>query len=138
LVINAYFSRTKPQWLFEHIPGLRQRATRGEICFGPVDSWLAYQMTCGQLHITDASKAARTMLYDIHKRTWDTTLLEAIQIPREILPEVGVSSHPYGLTNPATMLGAELPVAGIAGDRQDALSGRACFTLGMVKHAYKP
>ena len=136
LMIDAYFSATKLQWLFEHIPGLRQRAARGEICFGTVDSWLVYQMTRGQLHITDASNAARTMLYNIHNRTWDTTLLEAMQIPREILPEVHPSSHVYGLTNPAAMLGVELPIAGIAGDQQAALFGQACFMPGMAKHTY--
>jgi glycerol kinase len=136
LVIDAYFSATKLQWLFEHIPGLRQRATRGEICFGTVDSWLVYQMTRGQLHITDVSNAARTMLYNIHKRMWDTTLLEALQIPREILPEVRPSSHVYGLTDPAAILGAALPIAGIAGDQQAALFGQACFMPGMAKHTY--
>jgi glycerol kinase len=136
LVIDAYFSATKLQWLFEHIPGLRQRATRGEICFGTVDSWLVYQMTRGQLHITDASNAARTMLYNIHERTWDTTLLDALYIPREILPEVRPSSYVYGLTDPAVLLGAALPIAGMAGDQQAALFGQACFMPGMAKHTY--
>jgi glycerol kinase len=136
LVIDAYFSATKLQWLFEHIPGLRQRAARGEICFGTVDSWLVYRMTRGQLHITDASNAGRTMLYNIHNCTWDTTLLEAMQIPREILPQVRPSSHPYGLTNAAAMLGVELPIAGIAGDQQAALFGQACFKPGMAKQTY--
>jgi glycerol kinase len=136
LVIDAYFSATKLEWLFEHIPGLRQRATRGEICFGTVDSWLVYRMTRGQLHITDVSNAARTMLYNIHKRMWDTTLLDALQIPREILPEVRPSSHLYGLTNPSAFLGMELPIAGIAGDQQAALFGQACFMAGMAKSTY--
>ena len=136
LVIDAYFSATKLQWLFEHTPGLRQRAARGELCFGTVDSWLVYQMTRGRLHLTDASNAARTMLYNIHKRTWDTTLLEALQIPPAILPEVRPSSQVYGLTDPAAFLGATLPVAGIAGDQQAALFGQACFMPGMAKHTY--
>jgi glycerol kinase len=136
LIIDAYFSATKLQWLFEHIPGLRQRAAMGELCFGTVDSWLVYQMTSGQLHITDASNAARTMIYNIRQRTWDTILLEALQIPREILPEVQPSSHVYGLTYPAAFLGAALPIAGIAGDQQAALFGQACFMPGMAKHTY--
>jgi glycerol kinase len=136
LVIDAYFSATKLQWLFEHIPGLRRRATRGELCFGTVDSWLVFQMTRGKLHITDASNAARTMLYNIYKRTWDAGLLEALQIPPVILPEVRPSSHIYGLTDPAAFLGAALPIAGLVGDQQAALFGQACFMPGMAKHTY--
>jgi glycerol kinase len=136
LVIDAYFSATKLQWLFEHLPGLRQRAARGELCFGTVDSWLIYQMTHGQLHITDASNAARTMLYNIHTHAWDPMLLEALQIPHAVLPEVRPSSHVYGLTQPAAFLGAALPIAGIVGDQQAALFGQACFTPGMAKHTY--
>jgi glycerol kinase len=136
LLIDAYFSATKLQWLFDHIPDLRQRATAGELCFGTVDSWLVYQMTRGQLHITDVSNAARTMLYNIHKGTWDTTLLEALDIPPAILPEVRPSSQVYGTTDPEAMLGAALPVAGMAGDQQAALFGQACFMPGMAKHTY--
>jgi glycerol kinase len=136
LVLDAYFSATKLLWLFEHIPGLQARATRGELCFGTVDSWLLYQMTHGRLHITDPSNAARTMLYNIHKCAWDTMLLEALDIPREILPEVRPSSEMYGYTDPSTWLGAEIPIAGIAGDQQAALFGQACFASGMAKHTY--
>jgi glycerol kinase len=136
LVIDAYFSATKLLWLFEHIPGLHARASRGELCFGTVDSWLIYQMTHGRLHITDPSNAARTMLYNIHQGTWDTTLLEALKIPREILPEIRPSSEVYGYTEPATLLGIEAPIAGIAGDQQAALFGQACFVPGMAKHTY--
>jgi glycerol kinase len=136
LVIDAYFSATKLLWLFEHIPGLHARATRGELCFGTVDSWLLYQMTHGRLHSTDPSNAARTMLYNIHKCTWDTILLEALDIPCAILPEVRPSSEVYGYTDPSTFLGAEIPIAGIAGDQQAALFGQACFAPGMAKHTY--
>jgi glycerol kinase len=136
LVIDAYFSATKLQWLFEHIPDLRQRAVKGELCFGTVDSWLVFQMTRGRLHITDASNAARTMLYNIHKHTWDPMLLEALRIPPAILPEVRPSSHVYGLTAPAVFLGTALPIAAIAGDQQAALFGQACFTPGMAKQTY--
>jgi glycerol kinase len=136
LVIDAYFSATKLQWLFEHRPDLRQRAVKGELCFGTVDSWLVYQMTRGQLHITDPSNAARTMLYNIHTGTWDTTLLELFKIPYDILPQVRLSSQVYGYTDPAAFLGAALPIAGIAGDQQAALFGQACFTPGMAKQTY--
>jgi glycerol kinase len=136
LVIDAYFSATKLQWLFEHIPGLRQQANRGELCFGTVDSWLVYQMTRGRLHITDASNAARTMLYNMHTGTWDPMLLEAFRIPHEILPEVRPSSYVYGLTNPSAFLGVALPIAGIVGDQQAALFGQACFVPGMAKQTY--
>jgi glycerol kinase len=136
LVIDAYFSATKLQWLFEHVPGLRQRANKGELCFGTVDSWLVYQMTRGRLHITDVSNAARTMLYNIQTGTWDPMLLEALQIPHEILPEVRPSSHVCGLTDPSSFLGAALPIAGIAGDQQAALFGQACFIPGMAKQTY--
>lgn len=136
LVIDPYFSATKLQWLLEHVPGLRQRASIGELCFGTVDSWLVYQMTRGRLHITDASNAARTMLYNIHTGTWDTLLLEALQIPPEILPEVRPSSHICGLTDPSAFLGAAVPIAGIAGDQQAVLFGQACVVPGMAKQTY--
>jgi glycerol kinase len=136
LVIDAYFSATKLQWLFEQVPGLRQRAARGELCFGTVDSWLVYRMTGGRLHITDASNAARTMLYNIHTGTWDPMLLEALEIPHEILPVVCPSSHVYGLTEPSAFLGSALPIAGMAGDQQAALFGQACFSPAMAKQTY--
>jgi glycerol kinase len=136
LVIDAYFSATKLQWLFEHRPELRQRAVNGELCFGTVDSWLVYQLTRGQLHITDPSNAARTMLYNIYDHTWDTTLIEALEIPPAILPEVRSSSQVYGYTEPAVFLGAAIPIAGIAGDQQAALFGQACFRPGMAKQTY--
>jgi glycerol kinase len=136
LVIDAYFSATKLQWLFEQVPGLRQRAIAGELCFGTVDSWLVYQMTCGRLHVTDVSNAARTMLYNIHYGTWDPMLLDALQIPLEILPKVCPSSYIYGLTDPTAFLGAMLPIASLVGDQQAALFGQACFVPGMAKHTY--
>jgi glycerol kinase len=136
LVIDAYFSATKLQWLFEQDPGLRRRANRGELCFGTVDSWLVYRMTGGRLHITDASNAARTMLYNIHTGTWDPMLLEALQIPHEILPVVCPSSYVYGLTEPSAFLGSALPIAGMVGDQQAALFGQACFSPAMAKQTY--
>lgn len=136
LVIDAYFSATKLQWLFEQDPGLRRRVNRGELCFGTVDSWLVYRMTGGRLHITDASNAARTMLYNIHTGTWDPMLLEALQIPHEILPVVCPSSYVYGLTEPSAFLGSALPIAGMVGDQQAALFGQACFSPAMAKQTY--
>lgn len=136
LVIDAYFSATKLQWLFEQDPGLRRRANRGELCFGTVDSWLVYRMTGGRLHITDASNAARTMLYNIHTGTWDPMLLEALQIPHGILPVVCPSSYVYGLTEPSAFLGSALPIAGMVGDQQAALFGQACFSPAMAKQTY--
>jgi glycerol kinase len=136
LMIDAYFSATKLQWILEQVPGLRQRASRGELCFGTVDSWLVYQMTHGRLHITDASNAARTMLYNIHTGTWDPMLLEALQIPHEILPKVCPSSHVYGLTEPSAFLSSALPIAAMVGDQQAALFGQACFTPAMTKQTY--
>lgn len=136
LVIDAYFSATKLQWLFKHRPELYRRAARGELCFGTVDSWLVYQMTRGQLHITDASNAARTMLYNIHQCAWDPMLLEMFEIPHEILPQVQPSSYVYGYTAPTAFLGASLPIAGMAGDQQAALFGQACFQPGMAKQTY--
>lgn len=136
LVIDAYFSATKLQWLFEHQPELRQRAANGELCFGTVDSWLVYQLTGGQLHITDPSNAARTLLFNIHQRTWDATLLEMFEIPSAMLPEVHSSSQVYGYTDPAAFLGASIPIAAIAGDQQAALYGQACFSPGMAKQTY--
>ncbi len=136
LVIDAYFSATKLQWLFEHHPELRQRAANGDLCFGTVDSWLVYQLTGGQLHITDPSNAARTMLFNIHHRTWDPTLLEMFEIPGAMLPEVHSSSQVYGYTDPAAFLDASIPIAAIAGDQQAALYGQACFSPGMAKQTY--
>jgi glycerol kinase len=133
LVIDPYFSATKIMWLLEHIPGLRARAERGEIAFGTVDSWLLYRLT-GR-HLTDPSNASRTMLYNIYSGTWDTELLEAFGLPQAMLAEVVPSSGVAGISRPE-LLGAPIPVAGIAGDQQAALFGQACFTPGSVKNTY--
>jgi glycerol kinase len=136
LVIDPYFSATKLQWLFAQIPQLSKRAARGELRFGTVDSWLIFQMTAGRLHLTDPSNACRTMLYNIHRRAWDPTLLEAFEVPAELLPEVRPSCQIYGETAPSAFLGAALPIAAIAGDQQAAPFGQACFHPGMAKHTY--
>lgn len=136
LLPDAYFSATKIQWLLDHIPDARQRARQGQLAFGTVDSWLLYQLTGGKCHCTDASNAARTMLYNIHQRCWDQELLRAFDIPAALLPQVHDSSHQFGVTDPALFAGATIPIGGIIGDQQGALFGQACFQPGMVKNTY--
>jgi glycerol kinase len=135
LVIDAYFSGTKIQWLLEHVPGLRTRAERGEVCFGTVDTWLAWKLSGGRAWVTDYSNASRTMLFNIHQLSWDANLCGALGVPARMLPEVRPSSCRYGHTAP-DLLGAEVPIAGIAGDQQAALFGQACFAPGMAKNTY--
>jgi glycerol kinase len=135
LVIDAYFSGTKIQWLLENVPGLRARADRGEVCFGTVDSWLAFKLSGGKAWVTDYSNASRTMLYNIHRLAWDPDLCQAMGIPRTMLPEVRSSSHLYAWTA-ADLLGAEVPIAGIAGDQQASLFGQACYDPGTAKNTY--
>src|SRR5262249_34988828 len=117
------------------IPGLRARAERGEIAFGTVDTWLAWKLSNGKLHLTDPSNASRTMLYDIHRGAWDDELLRVFRVPRAMLPEVAPSSRIYG-ASAKSLLGAEVPIAGIAGDQQAALFGQACHEAGMAKNTY--
>jgi len=133
LVIDPYFSGTKLRWLFDHVPGLRKRS--GSLAFGTIDSWLIWKLTGGAAHVTDYTNASRTMLFDIHRRRWDPELLEAMSVPREILPQVVASSGVAALSDPA-VFGAEVPIAGIAGDQQAALFGQACFEPGLVKNTY--
>ena len=135
LVIDPYFSATKLSWFLEAIPGLRARAERGDIAFGTIDTWLAWLLSGGTLHLTDPSNASRTMLYDIHRGEWDDELLRIFRIPRAMLPEVRPSSQIYG-TSAKNLLGAEIPIAGIAGDQQAALFGQACHEAGMAKNTY--
>ncbi|MEA3642203.1 MAG: glycerol kinase GlpK [Lamprobacter sp.] len=137
LVIDPYFSGTKIQWMLDNIPGLRQRAERGEICFGTIDSWLVYNLTGCKTHITDYSNASRTLLYNIRELRWDEELLALLDIPAAILPEVRPSSEIYGETDPQMFFGTRgIPVAGIAGDQQAALFGQACYQRGMAKNTY--
>jgi glycerol kinase len=135
LVIDAYFSGSKLRWVLDHVAGARQRAERGELAFGTVDSWLIYKMTGGALHITDASNASRTMLFNIHTGEWDDELLELLGISRAVLPQVRDSSEIYGLTSP-DFLGVPIRISGIAGDQQAALFGQTCFTRGLAKNTY--
>jgi glycerol kinase len=133
LVIDAYFSGTKLKWLLDHVPGARDRARRGELAFGTVDSWLIWHLSGGAKHVTDASNASRTMLFDIHRGDWDDELLALIDVPRAVLPEVVSSS---GACAEADVLGTQVPIAGIAGDQQAALFGQACLEPGLAKNTY--
>lgn len=135
LVIDAYFSATKIAWILDHVDGARERADRGELAFGTIDTWLTWQLTQGHLHITDASNASRTMLYNIHGGCWDDELLEILEIPPSLLPQVRPSSDRYGEITAVPAL-AGVPVAGIAGDQQAATFGQACVTPGMAKCTY--
>ncbi|MBL0423259.1 glycerol kinase GlpK [Ramlibacter sp. AW1] len=135
LVIDPYFSATKIAWLLEQVPGLRARAERGELAFGTVDSWLLWQLTGGAVHATDVSNASRTMLFDVHRSDWDAELLARLDIPPALLPRVQASSSMFG-TARADLLGAPVPITGIAGDQQAALFGQACFAPGMAKNTY--
>ncbi len=135
LVIDPYFSATKLEWLLDKVPGLRARAEQGELAFGTIDTWLAWHLSGGKLHVTDPSNASRTMLYDIHRGDWDDGLLGIFRVPRAMLPEVLPSAHVYGVSA-GEVLGAEVPIAGIAGDQQAALFGQACHEAGMAKNTY--
>ncbi|MDI3262071.1 MAG: glycerol kinase GlpK [Fulvimonas sp.] len=136
LLIDAYFSGTKVKWILDHVEGARERAARGELAFGTIDSWLIWNLTGGTAHVTDVTNASRTLLYDIHRRRWDDDLLALLDVPRAMLPEVRSSSEIYGHTTPANFFGAKVPIAGVAGDQQAALFGQACFEPGMAKNTY--
>ena len=133
LVPDAYFSATKIKWILDHVPGAREKAEAGELLFGTVDTWLVWKLTGGKVHVTDRTNASRTMLYNIRTLDWDEKLLQALDIPRGILPEVRDSSEIYGYTN---IQGVDVPVAGIAGDQQAALFGQGCFAPGDAKNTY--
>ncbi len=135
LVPDAYFSGTKIAWILDHVPGARERAEKGELLFGTVDSWLIYHLTKGAVHVTDYTNASRTMIFDIHKLCWDKELLDLLHIPENMLPEVKPSSCIYGYTH-SSVTGGEIPIAGIAGDQQAALFGQCCFEKGQVKNTY--
>jgi glycerol kinase len=136
LLIDAYFSATKLRWILDHVDGAQARAERGELLFGTIDSWLIWNLSGGGAHVTDVSNAARTLLYDIHRRCWDDDLLAMLNIPRAMLPDVRSNSEIYAHTAPSQFFGASLPIAGMAGDQQAALFGQACFNPGMAKNTY--
>jgi glycerol kinase len=135
LIVDAYFSGTKLQWLLDHVPGARSAAVRGELAFGTVDSWLIWQLTAGAVHATDVSNASRTMLFDVRTNAWCDELLSMMEVPHEVLPAVHPSSHAYGTTDPG-LFGAAIPIGGVAGDQQSALFGQACFKAGLAKNTY--
>ncbi|GEC16547.1 glycerol kinase GlpK [Nitrobacter winogradskyi] len=135
LIIDPYFSGTKIAWILDSVPGARARAMRGELMFGTVDCYLLWRLTGGKVHATDATNASRTMLFDIHTGHWDDALLDILQIPRAMLPEVKDSSAHFGDSAPE-LFGAPIPIRGIAGDQQAAVVGQACFTPGMIKSTY--
>lgn len=135
LVLDPYFSGTKIKWLLDNVDGARQKAERGDLLFGTVDSWLIWKMTAGQNHVTDATNASRTLLYNIHEHKWDKDLLEILNIPKSMLPAVKSCSEIYGHTA-GNIFAAEIPIAGIAGDQQAALFGQMCNKKGMAKNTY--
>ncbi len=135
LVVDAYFSGTKIKWILDNVSGARDKAEKGELLFGNVDSWLIWKLTGGKVHVTDYSNASRTMIFNIHKLDWDDEILAELNIPRSMLPEVNPSSFIYGQTSKG-VFGAAVSIAGIAGDQQAALFGQACFQPGMAKNTY--
>ena len=136
VIIDAYFSGTKIRWILDNIPGARERAEKGELLFGTIDSWLIWNLTGGKAHVIDYSNASRTMLFNIRTLQWDERLLREIGVPRAMLPEALPSSHVYGVTDACHFSGAHIPVAGAIGDQQGALFGQACFNAGKVKATY--
>ena len=135
LIVDAYFSATKVRWILENVPGAREKAEKGDLLFGTVDTWLVWNLTNRKIFVTDYSNASRTMLFNIHSLEWDRDILKEMDIPMQMLPEVKPSSHVYGNTAPG-ILGGEIPIAGIAGDQQAALFGQCCFDPGTVKNTY--
>ncbi|ABO25332.1 glycerol kinase GlpK [Shewanella loihica] len=135
LVLDPYFSATKIRWILDNVEGAREKAEAGELLFGTIDTWLVWKLTEGKVHVTDPTNASRTMLYNIHQQAWDPVLLEALEIPASILPEVKPSCAVYGKTRIAGE-GGEIPVAGMAGDQQSALFGQLCIDEGMAKNTY--
>lgn len=135
LVPDAYFSATKVKWILDNVAGAREKAGKGELLFGTVDTWLIWQLSGGTIHVTDYTNASRTMMYDIHKLRWDTKILEELDIPTSMLPAVKPSSHVYGYTA-ENIMGTKIPIAGVAGDQQAALFGQCAFTKGEVKNTY--
>lgn len=136
LIIDSYFSATKIRWILDHVPGAQERAEKGELLFGTIDSWLVYKLTDGKVHVTDYSNASQTMLFNINTLEWDQEILDILNIPREMLPKVVSNSEIYGLTKTYHFFGSKVPIAGMAGDQQAALFGQMAFEPGMVKNTY--
>jgi glycerol kinase len=135
LVIDAYFSATKINWILENIPEAKEKAKNGDLCFGTIDSWLIWNLTAGKTHATDYSNASRTMIFDIHRLKWDEKILSELEIPVSILPEVKESSTTFGFCDKG-LFGKEIPISGVAGDQQAALFGQRCFEAGTAKNTY--
>ncbi|MEP7253982.1 MAG: glycerol kinase GlpK [Ginsengibacter sp.] len=135
LILDAYFSATKIKWILDHVDGAREKADKGQLAFGTVDSWLLWNLTGGKVHVTDITNASRTMLFNIHTQQWDDELIKLLHIPVSMLPEVKSSSEVYGETS-GELLAVKIPIAGIAGDQQAALFGQMCTQKGMVKNTY--
>ncbi|RYD03008.1 glycerol kinase [Desulforamulus aquiferis] len=136
LVVDAYFSGTKVKWILDNVEGAREKAEKGELLFGTMDTWLIWKLTGGKVHVTDYSNASRTLMYNIRELRWDEELLEALGVPASMLPEVKASSEVYGETAPEQFLGHSVAIAGVAGDQQAALFGQACYKPGMAKNTY--
>ncbi len=136
LVVDAYFSGTKVKWILDNVEGARAKAEAGELLFGTIDTWLIWKLSVGKVHVTDYLNASLTLMYNIRDLKWDDELLEILTVPKSMLPEVRPSSEVYGLTAPAVFQGAEIPIAGAAGDQQAALFGQTCFRPGMAKNTY--
>lgn len=136
LVVDAYFSGTKVKWILDNVEGAREKAEKGDLLFGTIDTWLIWKLTGGKVHVTDYSNASRTLMYNIKELKWDAELLTALTVPASMLPEVRSSSEVYGQTDPAVFMGATVPIAGAAGDQQAALFGQTCFQPGMAKNTY--
>lgn len=136
LIIDSYFSATKIRWILDHVEGASERAKKGELLFGTIDSWLVYKLTDGKVHVTDYSNASRTMLFNINTLEWDQEILDILDIPKEMLPKVVSNSEIYGLTKTYHFFGSKVPIAGMAGDQQAALFGQTAFEPGMVKNTY--
>lgn len=136
LVVDSYFSATKIRWILDHVEGAQERAEKGELLFGTIDTWLLWKLTDGEVHATDYSNASRTMLYNIHDLKWDTEILEFLNIPQALLPKVVSNSEVYGTTKGFHFFGSEVPISGMAGDQQAALFGQMAFEPGMIKNTY--
>lgn len=136
LLLDPYFSGTKVKWILDHVSGAREKAARGDLLFGTIETWLIWKLTGGKVHVTDYSNASRTLMFNIHSLEWDEELLRVLDVPRAMLPEVRPSSDRYGVTAPHHFFGKEIPICGAAGDQQAALFGQACYRQGMVKNTY--
>lgn len=136
LLIDSYFSATKLKWILDEVPGVRQRAEQGELLFGTIDTWLVWKLTGGKVHVTDYANASRTMMFNIHNLQWDNDILDLLNIPQSMLPEVRSNSEVYGYTESVHFYGHEIPIAGLAGDQQASLFGQTAFEPGMVKNTY--